>query len=417
MSTFSIDQLKKLTSKLDRCHVQSRKMDDRDVDYIEGWFAIAEANAIFGFGGCDREMAHFERVFERARGDLWACAYLARVRIRVRAGKRLIVREGTGWGAASCKIQGDAHERAIKAAETDATKRALATFGNRFGLGLYDKDQAGVTARPLRNTFVIKDPLGAVFARDLSSEGFCTGLRQIIENDTHRTRLDAWHTANASEIARLKEIAPDLKNGKGEHFADLLERLFQARLARIPLSPSGSFEGHGIVDDTGDAHSPSSIDGADHPDATEGLIQTGPESPGSTTPAAADGHGLTEAMPLKPSRIASGGRIDKAALPIAIPRRLRDKDHLRHVGTLPCLVCQAIPSHPHHLTFAQPRGLSLKVSDEFVVPLCVLHHNDVHRAGAERVWWQRAGIDPLPVAKALWEARMGEREAAHAAAE
>ena len=35
---------------------------------------------------------------------------------------------------------GDAHERALKAAETDATKRALVTFGGRFGLMLYDKE-------------------------------------------------------------------------------------------------------------------------------------------------------------------------------------------------------------------------------------------------------------------------------------
>jgi hypothetical protein len=33
---------------------------------------------------------------------------------------------------------------ALKAAETDATKRALATFGNPFGLALYDHEQAGV---------------------------------------------------------------------------------------------------------------------------------------------------------------------------------------------------------------------------------------------------------------------------------
>ena len=40
---------------------------------------------------------------------------------------------------------GEAHELALKAAETDATKRALATFGNPFGLALYDRDLAGVT--------------------------------------------------------------------------------------------------------------------------------------------------------------------------------------------------------------------------------------------------------------------------------
>ena len=80
--------------------------------------------------------------------------------------------------------------------------------------------------------------------------------------------------------------------------------------------------------------------------------------------------------------------------------------HLRQVGTLPCLICKQLPSHPHHLTFAQPRGLALKVSDEFVVPLCAEHHNDLHRTGTERLWWTRVAIDPMPIAKQLWRTRM-----------
>ena len=70
------------------------------------------------------------------------------MRISVRAGESVIVREGigTGFGRSSCAET--AHEIALKAAETDATKRALATFGNPFGLALYDKDQKGVTKRP-----------------------------------------------------------------------------------------------------------------------------------------------------------------------------------------------------------------------------------------------------------------------------
>lgn len=75
MTGFSSAQLRKLTGKPDRAHVQSRKMDEREVDYIEGWFAIAEANAIFGFGGWDREMTQFERVFERCRGETTGCSY------------------------------------------------------------------------------------------------------------------------------------------------------------------------------------------------------------------------------------------------------------------------------------------------------------------------------------------------------
>jgi hypothetical protein len=82
--------------------------------------------------------------------------------------------------------------------------------------------------------------------------------------------------------------------------------------------------------------------------------------------------------------------------------RLRDKEHRRFVATQPCLVCGRAPSDPHHLRFAQPRALGRKVSDEFTVPVCRLHHREIHRHGNEAAWWSRAGIEPLAVALALW---------------
>src|SRR5690242_9768786 len=147
MTGFSEAQVRELRRKLDRRDVHTREADNRSVDYIEGWFAISQANAIFGFDGWDREMTHFERVYERSRDNRTSCAYLARIRIRVRASETVIVREGTGWGHAATRNPAEAHELALKAAETDATKRALATFGNRFGLGLYDKEQNGVSPK------------------------------------------------------------------------------------------------------------------------------------------------------------------------------------------------------------------------------------------------------------------------------
>ena len=107
--------------------------------------------------------------------------------------------------------------------------------------------------------------------------------------------------------------------------------------------------------------------------------------------------------PAEASRIAPGPKIDKASLQIGTQRRYRDKAHLRTVSGMPCLVCGEEPSHAHHLKFAQSHGLAQKVSDEFVVPLCALHHDDLHRAGAERDWWRGKGLDPLPVALELWQ--------------
>jgi hypothetical protein len=83
--------------------------------------------------------------------------------------------------------------------------------------------------------------------------------------------------------------------------------------------------------------------------------------------------------------------------------RLRDKDHRRFVSMQPCLVCGRTPADPHHLRFAQPRAMSRKVSDEFTVPVCRLHHRELHRHGDERAWWKAININPLPIASKLWK--------------
>ena len=81
--------------------------------------------------------------------------------------------------------------------------------------------------------------------------------------------------------------------------------------------------------------------------------------------------------------------VDKSFLAIPEIRRLRDKDDLRFVATQPCLVCGRQPAEAHHLRFAQPSAMGRKVSDAFTVPLCALHHRDLHTTGNERAWWER----------------------------
>jgi hypothetical protein len=96
-------------------------------------------------------------------------------------------------------------------------------------------------------------------------------------------------------------------------------------------------------------------------------------------------------------------KIDKSVLTIAEPKRLRDKAHLKFVASQPYLVCGRQPSDPHHLRFAQPRAIGIKVSDEFTVPLCRGHHRQLHQAGNEVSWWADHRIDALKIAKNLWE--------------
>jgi hypothetical protein len=103
-----------------------------------------------------------------------------------------------------------------------------------------------------------------------------------------------------------------------------------------------------------------------------------------------------------PSYPKEGEKIDKSLLTIAVPKRVRNRAHLRYVATRPCLVCGRHPSDAHHLKFAQPKALGLKVSDEYTVPLCRGHHRELHRFGNEREWWQIQRINALGVAHELW---------------
>src|ERR1700733_6271055 len=95
-------------------------------------------------------------------------------------------------------------------------------------------------------------------------------------------------------------------------------------------------------------------------------------------------------------------KIDKSVLTFGEPRRLRDKAHLKYVASQPCLICGRSPADAHHLRFTQPRAMGLKVSDEFTVPLCRIHHRDVHSVGDEVAWWERRAIDPLATSRVLW---------------
>ena len=144
---FTDEQLVELQAPLDGSRVSSRSKSGITLSYIEGWHAIAEANRIFGHDGWTRHTLRISRECEpyqtpkKSGGQNFNACYCAIV--RVSAGG--VERDGTGYGSGIQGNLGDAIESAIKEAETDATKRALMTFGWPFGLALYDKSKAHVS--------------------------------------------------------------------------------------------------------------------------------------------------------------------------------------------------------------------------------------------------------------------------------
>jgi recombination DNA repair RAD52 pathway protein len=155
-----------LTDKLDPAFLKRREQGGQTLTYIEGWRVIERANVIFGHDGWDRETIELTKTvqetypktfFDKATRkkvvaldeagepiQMHRVGYLARVRITVRAGEIRIVREGTGYGQGVAQDPNMAFEGAVKEAETDATKRAMMTLGDQFGLTLYDKEQRNV---------------------------------------------------------------------------------------------------------------------------------------------------------------------------------------------------------------------------------------------------------------------------------
>lgn len=143
--------IKLLEQPLDPKFVKGRKQAGRNVSYIEGWHAIAEANRIFGFDKWSRETIYCKEICRmevkvgKQQKDGFKVGYEAMVHIKVYDEDGVLtVREGTGHGSGIATDLFDCIEGAAKEAETDAMKRALMTFGNPFGLALYDKTQANV---------------------------------------------------------------------------------------------------------------------------------------------------------------------------------------------------------------------------------------------------------------------------------
>jgi hypothetical protein len=184
----------------------------------------------------------------------------------------------------------------------------------------------------------------------------------------------------SSELAaRWAQDSLPRKNSLTAADAKLVEDAFESRLSELPVSEQPALASEQTLPpDTG-------------PVVGTSLAQR---------VVANDGAGLATA---KHSEGNSATAIDKSVLAVAAPRRYRNPEHLRSIVKLPCLVCGRKPSDPHHLRYAQPRALGRKASDEFTVPLCRMHHREVHRAGDERAWWKAANIDPLKVAHKFWK--------------
>lgn len=352
---FTEKQVGALQRKLDGAYVRTREVQGRTLSYIEGWHAIAEANRIFGFDGWDRETVESRCVLDRVEASEFHAVYVARVRITVRAEGHVVVREGYGTGEAQNGSAGSTHEKALKTAETDATKRALATFGKPFGLSLYVSPRNG-------KSDAVFNPL--------------PGTTPIPEHLRRRTQQRTGRNGRYT-------VAPRTRGALDPAIA--LPTLPMITLDQLGASAAVEPSSKAPATDASSSHTEGrSLNGMAATEQLQGAIGSPPLQP----PA---------------SGVEAASQSDTPRLLIEWPKRRRDPEHLKHVRTQPCLICSRTPCDAHHLKFTQPRGV--KPSDEFTVPLCRVHHDELHRSGKEIDWWSAMDrdVDPLQIAKSLWE--------------
>lgn len=417
MMGFSRSQIKKLVAPLPAQNVRTRKDDDMVFAYLEGWYVIKEANRIFGFDGWDRETLLAEQLQVTRQNDLWAASYQARVRISVVTKHGKTTRDGIGVGHGTHCEQARARDMALKAAETDATKRALSTFGNRFGLALYDPALAGVDGviadTHIANEWVLVDHTGTPLGRYSLPSGFCGAYRKSLVHATDSVALMRLWIVNYSELRRLVHEVPTLKNRSGMHYGEILQRTYLQKLEALLEKRS---DATALPQKQADREEALSLPGhaieASRDDTALELPNGAEESSVKTRKriastaleqdATSQDKSVADKRAAKRNQEVPSGRIDKSELTIGAPPRRRDKNHLRHVAGLSCLVCGRKPSQAHHITYAQRRGLGQKVSDEFTVPLCTIHHRQLHDHGNEKTWWATHAIEPLVIAAQLW---------------
>lgn len=82
--------------------------------------------------------------------------------------------------------------------------------------------------------------------------------------------------------------------------------------------------------------------------------------------------------------------------------RLRSKKRMQAARELGCAICKNPVADAHHLrTIGHRRAMSLKNGDDFTIPLCRRHHDELHAFGDEKLFLALNGVDVVQILRQL----------------
>lgn len=187
-------------------------------EYVDAYHVITEANRIFGHDGWSYEITRLEQTsgqvydLQGPNGPYqqYRCSFLCTVKVNV-AG---VIREGAAVGMGNGKPENasDVIESAVKEAETDALKRALRSFGNTFGLALYEKDKA---KRQVGDAGEVAEIVSRIEAAQTGRD-----LLEAVQAANGKNQLDAVASARVTALRRIVQAAAsfDALNALAKHF-------------------------------------------------------------------------------------------------------------------------------------------------------------------------------------------------------
>jgi hypothetical protein len=347
---------------------------DPDAGPHEAWRAIDAANRIFGADGWTRELVEMRCAATREREGLVTTAYVAKVRVSLTGDSNGGFRDAQGCGEGKGATPFEAHNKGLKAAELDATVRALAAFGRPFGTMRLAGHSAN-RRRPQKSASIAGKVGSSGDSPQIGDGCSCSSVetltptigadeRQVVANESEKTPSSEAHLPSH----------PDGDNGSDSRFDDA-----EAGPKRARSSSGTSLSAEDPSTEDSNHGAPTSASGK------AGLVNGTPTN-------------IVRARDLLPTLNQGSG-----LLLLPKQRRLRVPAHLAYVRGEPCLICGRQPCDAHHLRFTQPRAMAKKVSDEFTVPLCRRHHDLLHRDPDEAEWWAAHGVDPIEAAEQLWK--------------
>lgn len=128
--------------------------DGKGFAHLEAWDVRAHLIRIFDFCNWSSELVNLEQIFEtegkseKTGKTNWTVAYRATVQLTIHTGDRDVVYTEAAVGdSTNNPSRADAHDMAVKTAESQAFKRCAINLGDQFGLSLYNNGGTGSVVR------------------------------------------------------------------------------------------------------------------------------------------------------------------------------------------------------------------------------------------------------------------------------